>query len=155
MFIRYEVEVSVPLAEVEKRLDSLRSDLVEWADVAYREGEQLTARVGPTEQLAKKVHLELGIAEIHRRGLVYPVSWTATGASALFPTLSADLILSHRGPEATLLTLEGTYQPPLGAVGRVVDRLALRRVAEATVRSWVERVAAALWKQSSVTRGEG
>lgn len=151
MFIRCTIELPIPLAEVEKRLDGLRTSLEEWAGVAYREGEQLTARVGPTEQFAKKVHLELGMAEIHRRGLVYPVRWTATGPSAVFPTLTADLVLSHRGPEATHLTLEGTYQPPLGALGRVVDRLALRKVAEATVRSWLERVAAALWKQYPVS----
>ena len=131
--LRDEVRVPFGLADVEKRLDRLRSDLAQWADVAYREGEQLTARVGPSDHLEKKVHLDLGIPEIHRRGLVYPLTWTATGAVALFPKLSADLVLSHHGPSQTAVTLEGTYKPPLGPVGRVADRLVLKRVAEATV----------------------
>lgn len=137
----------MPLAEVERRLENVRSDLEEWAGVAYREGEQLTARVGPSAQLAKKVQLTLGSAEVHRRGLVYPMTWTATGAQSLFPTLTADLILSHDGPDSTRISVEGTYKPPLGAVGRVVDRMALWRVAEAAVRSWVDQVVAALVRE--------
>lgn len=146
MFVRYTTEVPIPLADVEKRLDNIRAHLEQWADVAYREGEQLTARVGPTEQLAKKIQLDLGPGEVHRRGLVYPMTWTAIGAQALFPRLTADLILSHDGAYSTRISLEGTYKPPLGAVGRMVDRVALGRVAESAVRSWVDRVVAALVK---------
>src|SRR5918994_840118 len=108
------MSVEAPLAVVESRLDRLRSSLGEWADVAYREGEQLRARVGPRPSFALEVSLDIGSAEIHKVGLVYPLHWTATGATVLFPELNVDLILSEVGFHATALALRGSYDPALG-----------------------------------------
>jgi hypothetical protein len=144
LFVHYSTSVPLGLGEVERRLDGIRSELSQWADVAYREGEQLRSRVGPTGTLAKSVAIHVGLAEIHRRGLVYPVHWSAVGAGAIFPELRADLVLSQLGLGETSLPLDGTYDPPLGAVGRMLDRAILGRVAEATVRNWVDRLAGAI-----------
>lgn len=144
MFVHYSTSVGVSLGEVERRLDDLRSHLEQWADTAYRAGEEMKARVGPTGAVAKSVNLYVGNPEIHRRGVVYPVRWSANGAGALFPDLRAELVLSTLGPEETSLTLDGTYDPPLGAVGRILDRAVMSRVAEATVRNWVDRLAEAI-----------
>jgi hypothetical protein len=152
MFVHYETEVTLTLPEVQRGLDSLRSELRTLADVAYREGEELRARVGPgTGNLAKEVRLELGAPEIHRSGLVYPVSWTAVGSEMLFPRLQADLIVSHIGPDQTRIIMDGTYQPPLGPLGRVVDRVLLRRVAESTVKTWVDRLVESLTAREPIT----
>ena len=152
MFVHYETEVPSPMAEVEHRLDELRLDLETWADVAYREGEELRALVGPgAGGVAKEVRLEIGIAEIHRSGLIYPVGWSATGAELLFPRLSAELKLSHVGRNRTKITLDGTYQPPLGTLGKAVDRVLLRGVAESTVKAWIDRMAAALTAESKLS----
>lgn len=148
MFIEVSSHVGASVAEVENALDRVRANLEEWADVAYREGEALQARVGPTESLAKVVTLEIGMAEIHSYGLAYPVHWSASGARLLFPELTADLILSNDGRDATKLTLRGTYQPPMGALGRIADRAVLGRVAEATVRSWMDQLAEALTSEN-------
>jgi len=144
VFVQYVTEVESGLGDVENSLDRVRSNLAEWADIAYRDGEKLRAKVGPNEKVARSVELEIGMAEIHRIGLVYPIRWTATGATVLFPELNADLILTKRGPNHTTLTLKGNYQPPLGAIGRLVDRAGLGHVAEATVRDWMDRLAEAL-----------
>lgn len=144
MFVHYSTHVPVSLPEVEKRLNQLKAHLQEWADVAYREGEELRSRVGPTPALARSVSLEIGLAEIHRTGLVYPIKWTAHGAGALFPELNADLALSQMGPDMTSLALDGTYEPPLGVVGRLADRMILGRLADATVRNWMDRLAEAV-----------
>lgn len=144
MFVEYSTRVDAGLSQVEKSLDRIRADLEEFADIAYREGEQLRARVGPSAAIAREVKLDIGLAEIHRSGLVYPVKWTASGAGLLFPELSADLILSQAGSAVTNLTLRGTYQPPLGPVGRLADRVVLGRVADATIGDWMERLAEAL-----------
>lgn len=151
MFVECEVEVEADLSTVEKSLDRVRSSLEEWADIAYREGEQLHARVGPTASMAREVKLEIGLAEIHSSGLVYPIRWTAPGAGLLFPELNADLLLSKVGSEKARLTLKGTYKPPLGPLGRLVDRAVLGRVAEATVVDWMGRLADAL--SAAVTAG--
>jgi hypothetical protein len=144
LFIEVTSHVRASVAEVENALDRVRAHLEEWADVAYREGEALQARVGPTEALAKVVELDIGVAEIHSYGLSYPVHWSAVGARILFPELTADLILSNDGKGATKLTLRGTYRPPMGPLGRIADRALLGRIAEATVRSWMDRLAEAL-----------
>lgn len=149
MFVEYSTRVEATLSDVEKSLDRLRSSLEEWADIAYREGEQLRARVGPSASIAREVKLEIGGAEIHRSGLVYPIQWTASGAGLLFPELSADLILSKAGSNVTCLTVRGTYQPPLGPLGRLADRVVLGRVAEATIADWMERLATALSSESA------
>lgn len=149
MFVEYSNQVEASLSQVEKSLDRVRANLEEWADIAYREGEQLRARVGPSASIAREVKLEIGLAEIHRTGLVYPVRWTASGAGLLFPELDADLILSKAGSDVTYLTLRGTYQPPLGPIGRLADRAVLGRVADATVADWMERLAAALSSETA------
>ncbi len=144
MFVEYSTKIEAGLANVEKGLDRVRGNLEEWAEIAYRDGEQLRAKVGPTGSLAREVNMDIGVAEIHSSGLVYPLRWTANGSTFLFPELNADLILSNEGPHRTALTLKGTYQPPLGPLGRLVDRAVLGRVAEATVRDWMDRLATAL-----------
>ena len=145
MFVRYFTHVPAGLGVVQERIDGVRSHLGEWAGVAYRDGEELRARVGPEPiRFAKKVDLVIGPPEVRNAGVVFSVRWSATGAESLFPTLDANLILTHLGPEMTSLSLEGTYQPPLGPLGRAVDRVALRKFAEATVKDWVDRVAEAV-----------
>ncbi|HEY7468955.1 MAG TPA: hypothetical protein VIC07_05430 [Acidimicrobiia bacterium] len=145
MFVSYFTYVPLPVGEVEKRLDDLRSELDSWAGIAYRNGEELRSRVGPgSGSLAKEVALQLGTSEVHRAGVVFPMSWSATGAGVLFPKLEADLTLSPVGAGQTSISLEGTYEPPLGSLGRMVDRVLLRRVAESTVKAWVDRLADAI-----------
>jgi hypothetical protein len=151
LFVEYSIEVDAPLAQVEKSLDRVRSSLEGWADIAYREGEQLRARVGPSATVAHEVRLDIGQAEIHRSGLVYPIHWTAQGAGLLFPELNADLMLSKSGPSTTVLTLRATYKPPFGVLGRLVDRALLGRVAEATVVDWMDRLAEALSSDARIS----
>jgi len=144
VFVQHVTEVECGLADVEKNIDLVRGSMGDWADIAYREGERLRARVGPNQKLARAVDLKIGVAEIHASGLVYPIQWTAADATVLFPELNAELILTKNGPHRTVLTLKGNYQPPLGALGRLADRAGLGRVAEATVRDWMSRLADAL-----------
>lgn len=145
MFVHYFTHVPLAVPEVEARLDQVRNRLADMAEVAYREGEQLHAKVGPwVDGFAKEVDLVIGTAEIHRTGIAYPVTWTATNAEILFPSLEANLLLAHVGQDTTRLAFEGTYEPPLGEIGRLVDRALLGRFAEAAVRNWLDRLAAAL-----------
>jgi hypothetical protein len=145
MFVHYETEVPLSMPAVERGLDSFETQMGALADLAYRDGEELRSRVGPgSGNLDKEVRLEIGAPEIHRTGLIYPVSWSAVGAEVLFPRLNAELIISHIGSDRTKVVLDGTYQPPLGPLGKVVDRILLRRLAEATVKSWVDRLAESL-----------
>jgi hypothetical protein len=71
--------------------------------------------------------------------------WEATGVTGeLFPALDAQLTLSSGGKNRSRLKLVGSYRPPLGRLGELLDRAVMAQVAEATIRSLLERAAAAL-----------
>lgn len=57
-------------------------------------------------------------------------------------------------PTQTQLDFDGTYQPPLGAFGAVVDSLALHRFAEASVTGFVREVAGFLRNEISRRHAE-
>lgn len=70
--------------------------------------------------------------------------WRAAGNSGLFPTMNAELWLYPLSSTETQLDLKGTYEPPFGALGTMLDALAGHRIAEACVHQFVVDVAARL-----------
>jgi len=142
--------VYVPLAADRVR-DQILSGSGAWlsplAVAAAGEGEALRLRVGPTlalPLLSKTVAVETGDPLVRGDVTVVPIVWRATGAPGLFPVLAADLEVATLDPHLTQLTLRGRYEPPLGALGQRLDRLLLHRLAEASVRAFLRRVAEAL-----------
>jgi hypothetical protein len=113
---------------------------------AHREGDRLLAEVGFGEKLrvARKVEIELGTPIRSSTKTVIPLRWTASGAAGLFPSLDADLEIAALGPHRTQLAMSARYVPPLGAVGKVLDRAVLFRVAEATIKDFLDRAREAL-----------
>ena len=47
-------------------------------------------------------------------------------------------------PNRTQLSMSARYVPPLGMIGKVIDRAILSRVAEATLKDFLDRVGDAL-----------
>jgi hypothetical protein len=71
---------------------------------------------------------------------LYPLRWEATGASGrLFPALDANLGLTPSGEDSCVLSIVGRYEPPLGALGKRLDHAVLAHVADATLRSLLQR----------------
>ena len=117
------------------------------ATAAVKDGEELRMRVGlgrGEPLLSKEVRLVLGTAREQDNVVVIPLSWEATGLSVLFPRLEADLEIAPLGATITQITLRGRYEPPLGKPGRLLDEALLHRVAEATARSFLKRLAQAI-----------
>jgi hypothetical protein len=140
--------VSVPAERVR---DRILANHGEWlrplAAAAAGEGEALRLRVGPVEalpMLGKTVAVEAGMPIARGEITIVPLTWRATGTPGLFPVLSADLEVAALDPFLTQLTLRGRYEPPLGTVGRRLDRLLMHRVAEASIRSFLRRLAESL-----------
>ncbi len=148
MLIQDFVQVDAPYAFVRGRLLEPRHRwLADDATAAYAEGERLFLTISPAggePAIHKRVQVDLGDPYPRGEGVVVPLTWLAAGAERLFPTLDADLEIMPMGPDQVMLTLMGRYEPPLGVVGRVVNRLVLHRVAEACVRSFLRRTAADL-----------
>jgi hypothetical protein len=145
MFVYYFVHVDRPFAEVEQQILRALPGLRGWASDAYREGEKLYARVGTrTGKIAKNVEITV-LEPVRGAGETWiPIEWHATGAPALFPRMQADIVVASVGTALTQIALRGSYRVPLGRVGAAIDRTLLHRVAEASVKSFVDRVAASI-----------
>lgn len=144
VFIYYYAQLHQPFEKVEQRVCHLLSDLTGWADAAYRDGEELRARVGVGGKrgvIAKTVTLDVGRPVRTRDQTTIPLSWTATGAPGLFPQMSADLTVARVGPDMAHLGFSGSYEPPGGPVGQIIDEALLHRIAESSVKGFVDRVA--------------
>lgn len=145
MLIRYYVDVHRSLEQVEEMLAVSRDDLGAWASAAYRDGEQIRGRIGfGPGPLSKTVEIEVGEPMHGTETITYPVVWQVSGSAAIFPSMDAEIVIAPLGPGRTHITFQGRYEPPLDAVGRLIDRAAMHRVAESTVRNLMERLAAAI-----------
>jgi len=152
MYIRHDVHVNQPA-------HSVRRELLEpperWLPASIAEpigARRYLARVGfsaPAARISKQVELTLGQPEIAGQWLVIPIAWRATGPSQLFPVLDAKLTVEPLGTHSSKLWLGGTYQPPLGALGREIDEAVMHNAAEATIKDFVDGVAARLMELAS------
>jgi hypothetical protein len=110
---------------------------------AYEEGEQLSLRVissiGPI-RVGKRVWAELDAMVVKPDRVTQPLRWRASGATGLFPAMVAELEFTPMGTSMTSISFMGRYVPPLGPLGREVDRMLLHRLAEASVRALLSRV---------------
>lgn len=152
MFIYYFVHVSRPNDESRRILLRLLDGISEAADIAYRKGESLLMKAGPEPgPVAKTVRLTVGIPLVLEDETVIPLSWQATGVTRLFPKLEAELRLAPVSDRVSKLSLQGSYQPPLGALGEALDRAVLHRVAESTIKHFVDRIGQAVvgWPQET------
>ena len=144
MFVQYYGLVERPLADVARDLLAMGNGLSATAAVAYRNGEALMTRLSGPGAVAKTVVVELGEPVRAADSTSVPLSWWATGTPGLFPTMEADLIAAAMGPDLTQITFRGTYKPPLGLVGQVLDKTLLHRFAESSVKDFVDRIVSEL-----------
>lgn len=151
--------IPLPIAQVRHRLLVAVNGLWQHvAEAAYDEGEDLLSRVGPfgpVPGLSKAVSMQVGKARDRGEGFVIPLQWSATGPTELFPVMLADLEITPLGADQSQLRLSGSYDPPLGPIGRQLDRLLLHQLAEATVRALLGQLVAALMKGPASQRGSG
>jgi len=150
VFVRYFVELPLRSEDAE---DVLLSDPESWlpvlADTADERGERLLAEVGvgSHHRTHAEVALEFGTPLRMPSKTILPFRWTALRGAGLFPALDADLEVAPLGTRMTQLAISARYTPPLGVLGRAIDRAVMHRIAEATLKDFLDRVAAALAKR--------
>ncbi len=161
MFVRAEAqaEISLPLAQA-RLADLARTGwLLSASQGAYGAGAADLARADPPGPVRGKSRL----VNAHFRDLAadggpahLAFRWEAIGPGGeMFPTLDADIALSPAGEHATTLTLTGVYRPPPGNLGGELDQVVLRRVAEATIHTFLNRIADAIIAPSPATEPGG
>jgi hypothetical protein len=152
MFVGDEVLLEIGFALARQRLARLSESGALFGPSEDAYGPSLT-RVGVAgvSKLVRVQARELSWTDMSA-GLA--LRWEATGAGGgLFPVLDADLRLAPDGV-GTVLRLAGAYRPPMGPLGQALDRTILHRLADATIRTFLARVAAQLADQP-VANGAG
>jgi hypothetical protein len=150
MFVRYFVELPLPAAQVERALlDHPPGWLAEMAGAAQQRGDDLLTEVGigvgPLgTRLARRVAIQLGEPVRFPSMTSLALTWEPIGLEGLLPRLDAAIELGSLGEDRTQLAISARYRPPLGVVGRAVDRVLLHRVAEATLKDFLDRLGQAI-----------
>lgn len=150
MFIGAEARLGLGFGTAQARLAHLARDgqLRHASDDAYRTLGSGLARVGPlgaAPGMSKLVVVRFSEMALRKDFASAAMRWEATGpGGALFPVLDADIMLTKSGDDAAILAVWGVYRPPFGALGAGLDRMVLRRVAEATIREFTHRIGAAI-----------
>ena len=144
-------EAAVPFSEAESYADAFfrRAERGIEVHVPLRDVvPRLTGKLKKPVQMVFARHTDdLEQGRLHDAMLV---EWEAVG-TRLFPQFHGTLRLRIAG-EGTYLTLEGAYRPPLGGAGQIFDRVIGRRIARATMRELLERIAADMEKREAAYR---
>jgi hypothetical protein len=144
MFVRYFMQMDVPFADAN---EALLADPASWLPDLARETDQegvhllTSVGFGMGIHVRKRVEVDVDAPLTVPGRTVVPIRWNTGAEHSPLPSMEGDLELAPFGPGVTHLAMSGRYTPPFGHVGEAVDRALLNRVAEATVRDFVQRVA--------------
>jgi hypothetical protein len=106
---------------------------------------ELAVELGSGAAVSQEVLVAIGTARPGDDGdLSLPVSWRPVGHRRVLPGFTGEITVAVDGDGSTRLGLAGTYDVPLGHVGRFGDGLVGRRVALGTLTALVESAAARL-----------
>lgn len=138
------VPITMPFPDALARLSG---DPVQWLPrPVRRDADGLVVTMHATGLLVAagvQAVVEVGDLEVDPPGLaVRPIAWRAQRSDRVFPRLVGELELSRTSPTTSRLTLVGGYQPPISVIGDAGDRLVGRHLADAVIRTFLERVAA-------------
>ncbi len=146
MLVLDEVVLDLSFAVARERLDDLvYSALVRASETAYGDALAGLTRVGPlgtAPGVSTLVDVHCVSLATGDDSVLLRLQWEAAGSGGrLFPALDAEIALVPVGEHSSRLSLEGTYRPPLAVLGAGLDKMILHRVAAATTRSFLNRIA--------------
>jgi len=118
----------------------MRSSPHAWIpDLVEEPGGRLLCTIAVGPHLMRRAELGLGRVEFGDGWMTIPVSWRAAEADVLFPVFAGEVQAARLADGKTELSLVGSYQPPLGPVGELVDHAVLRRVAARALSGFLAR----------------
>lgn len=144
MFAQFSTYLEHPFSKVWAAVSA--RPLLERVSLDGVSGDELLARVGlriANIPIYRHVRLEIGEPETMTEGRVgvLAVYWRPSGGAPLLPNMRGDIRLEAIGANRTQMSLNARYRPPGGALGEVVDRVLMYRLADATVQDFVVRLA--------------
>ncbi len=149
-FVRYFVELELPVAAVEEALSELPKEwFLAMANKAHARalGFMLEADpVSDNDVAGEVVELSIEPATHHRSTAIREMAWALIGPHSAKPLLEADLEVGSLGHRRSQLAVAGRYFVPGAAWSRRVDRGIAQRVGEATIKGFVDELANAVVK---------
>jgi hypothetical protein len=70
-----------------------------------------------------------------------PIEWEAASRPGLFPLMRGELVIYPITATETQLDFGGTYEPPMGPLGGVLDAVVGHRIADASIHRFLADVA--------------
>ena len=144
MFLRSYVVVARPFEEVGAQIAQGAGNwLPDMANDANGGGEKLLSELGfdlGERRVGRRIKVEIGAPKASAGLIFMAIRWRAATDAGLFPTLEGELEIAAIGNARTQLGLSANYEPPLGLLGKIADRALFHRVAEVTVKDFLERV---------------
>jgi len=89
----------------------------------------------------KHVVVSLGKPTRTTTWTVIPMDWKATFPKQLFPSMSGRIELAPVDKTISRLTVSGMYEPPLGKLGRQLDKTLMQGIADTTIKELAESIA--------------
>ena len=117
--------------------------LPDMANDANGGGEKLLSELGfdlGKRRVGRHIKVEIGAPKASAGLIFMPIRWRAATEAGLFPTLEGELEVAAIGSARTQVGLSANYEPPLGVLGKIADRTLFHRVAEVTVKDFLERI---------------
>ena len=121
--------------------------LPDMARSANGAGEKLLSELGFTlgkRRIGRQITVEIGAPQAATGLMFLPIRWQSATETGLFPTLDGVLEVAALGSARTHLGLSANYEPPMGLIGKIADRALFHRVAEVTVKDFLQRIGARL-----------
>lgn len=91
--------------------------------------------------VGKDVEVELDSPFDGNNVVSLPIRWQATWPSGAYPAFAGELELLRVSDGSAELWLVGCYQPPLGVLGRMIDRAILHTLANDSIRQVLDAMA--------------
>ena len=130
MYIDACARLELPFAEARTRLLAVRPETAR----------RITVPVAGLP-VGKDVEVELDSPFDGNDVVSLAIRWQATWPSGAYPSFDGELELTRLSDGSAELWLIGRYQPPLGAIGRMLDRVVLRTLANDSMRQVLDAMA--------------
>ena len=144
VLLRYFVVVARPIEEIESELETGAQNwmpALAWKSNGH--GLKLLSELGfevGKRRVARRIEVELGTPRQLTGVTLLTIRWKAASHAGLFPALEGQLEIAPIGKTTTQIGLSASYEPPLGLLGKIADRALMHRVAEITVKDFLDRI---------------
>jgi hypothetical protein len=144
MLLRYFVVVARPVDEIETELETGAQNwmpAMAWKSNGH--GMRLLSELGfelGKRRIARRIDVELGAPSRLTGATLIPIRWKAASHAGFFPALEGQLEIAPIGKATTQIGLSASYEPPLGVLGKIADRALMHRIAEITVKDFLDRI---------------